>query len=110
MGLFLIIALAIAVVVVIFSFQNAALIAVNLWTMQFQASLALVLLITLGAGILIGILVSVPAALRRSLELSKNKQEIDRLKVDLSQQLDTVEQQQKRIANLEKHLSLGNNP
>ena len=79
---------------------------VGIW--NFEASLALVLLSTLGIGILIGILVSLPSAVRRTMEISKDERYIEQLKADLNQQLDIVSQQQKRITNLEKHLNSGN--
>ncbi len=110
MRLFLVLALLIAIAAVIFSFQNAVPIMVYLGIWNFQASLALVLLSTLAIGILIGILVSLPSALRRSMAISKDERQIDRLQAELSAQLDVVSQQQKRIDNLERHLNAGNAP
>ncbi len=108
MRLFLILALLIAIAAVIFSFQNSIPIMVHVGIWNFEASLALVLLSTLGIGILIGILVSLPSAVRRTMEISKDERYIEQLKADLNQQLDIVSQQQKRITNLEKHLNSGN--
>ena len=110
MRLFLVLALLIAIAAVIFSFQNAMPIMVYLGIWNFQASLALVLLSTLAIGILIGILVSLPSAVRRSMEISKDERRIQQLQADLSTQLDVVSQQQKRIDNLERHLNTGNAP
>lgn len=106
MRFFLIVALVMAVMAVIFSFQNAMPIMVYLGIWNFEASLALVLLGTLGIGILIGILASLPGTVRRSMEISKDERHIDQLQTDLSAQLEIVSQQQKRIANLEKHLNI----
>lgn len=108
MRLFLVLALLIAILAVIFSFQNATTIVVALGLWTFQASLALVLLATLGIGIIIGLLVSVPSAVRKTMEISKDERYINQLKADLNQQLEIVSQQQKRIDNLEKHLNSGN--
>lgn len=110
MRLFLVLALLIAIAAVIFSFQNAMPIMVYLGIWNFEASLALVLLSTLGIGILIGILVSLPSAVRRSMAIAKDERHIDQLKANLNTQLEVVSQQQKRIANLEKHLNVGNAP
>jgi lipopolysaccharide assembly protein A len=109
MRFFLIVALIIAIMAVIFSFQNAMPIMVYLGIWNFEASLALVLLGTLSIGILIGILASFPGTVRRSMEIAKDERNIQQLQADLSGQLEVVSQQQKRIANLEKHLNISDN-
>lgn len=107
MRLFLVVALVIAIAAVIFSFQNAMPIMVYIGVWNFEASLALVLLATLSIGILIGILVSLPSMVRRSMEIAKDERHIKQLKANLSEQFEVVSQQQKRIANLEKNINMG---
>ncbi len=67
----LILSLAIALIAVIFALQNAGGIEVHLGPFDFRAPLALVLLLTLFAGVLVGYLSTLSRALRLGSELRK---------------------------------------
>lgn len=78
----LILAMIIAVLAVIFALQNSVPIVINFLPWEFQGSLALILLITLVLGVLIGLLVSVPSIFRRSRRISHQTKIIEDLETD----------------------------
>lgn len=82
--LWLILALMIAILVVVFALQNAVSITINALIWQFQGSLALVLLLTLALGVIIGLLVSVPSLLNRNQEITRQKKQIAELQGSLT--------------------------
>ena len=55
----------IAILAILFAFQNATIIAISLGAWKFEESLAIVLLITLGLGIIISLLLSIPTIIKR---------------------------------------------
>jgi len=65
MQLMLVLGIVFAIVAVLFALQNNIPVAVTLAVWQFEGSLALVLLLALGLGVLITGLVSSPAVIRR---------------------------------------------
>lgn len=75
----LILALFIAILSVVFALQNAIPIPVNLLIWEVRGSLALVLLVTLGVGILVGILAMAPSLVRKSLKVSHQNKRIKQL-------------------------------
>lgn len=76
MPLLLILALAIALLTVLFALQNTAPVAINFFIWQFQDRLALILLITLALGVLVGLLVCTPSIVRRSLTINALKRKL----------------------------------
>ena len=72
----LIIALAFAVVAVIFALGNPDSVTVSFLNFQVTESLAIVLLITVAFGILIGILLMTPGAIKRNLALSGERKKL----------------------------------
>lgn len=98
--LLFILALIIAILVVVFALQNAIPITINVLIWQFQGSLALVLLLTLALGAIIGLLVSVPSLLKRSQEITRQKKRI--AEFQLSEQL--------RYSNRPSQGNQNNNP
>ena len=98
MQLMLILGIVFASGAVIFALQNTATVAVSLAAWQVEGSLALVLLITLGLGVLIAGLISSPAMisrqwatvrLRRQVvdlerEVAKHQKKIDELNVEIA--------------------------
>lgn len=89
----LIIALVIAIFSVIFALQNAIIIPVNLLIWQTRSSLALVLLITLGVGIFIGILGMAPSLIRKSLKLSSQNKKVRHLQEAIAEKETVAEPQ-----------------
>jgi diguanylate cyclase (GGDEF)-like protein len=79
MQFFVILALAIALFAVLFAIQNTDIVTINLFTLTLQERLALVLLLTLAAGVLIGLLVSIPALVRRSMRISSVRRELEEM-------------------------------
>lgn len=82
MPFFLLIAIIIAILAVAFALVNATPVTVSLVFTEFNSSLALVLLVTLGIGILIGFLGLLPGIIRNRWQIAKYKREIHRLEAD----------------------------
>jgi putative membrane protein len=87
MQLQLIVAIIIAILAVVFALQNAVPITVSFLTWRFESSLALVLLITLGLGILMSLLVSVPSVIKKMKVISNQKKKIQKLEIDLQKEV-----------------------
>jgi uncharacterized integral membrane protein len=68
-----------AVVSVVFAVQNSAVITVSFLAWQVDASLALILMITLVVGILIGYLAGLPSVWRRSSETRQLRRQVEDL-------------------------------
>ncbi|MGF1535283.1 MAG: lipopolysaccharide assembly LapA domain-containing protein [Elainellaceae cyanobacterium] len=83
MPLLLIAALIVAFLAVVFALQNSAPIEVSLGIWDFEASLAIILLLTLAIGFFIGLCVALPALIRRNLRISRQKKQIDQLQSEL---------------------------
>ena len=76
---FLILAIALAALVAIFALQNSAVIMVSFLAWHWEASLALILILVLGAGILVGYLAGLPSAWKSKSELRQQRREISDL-------------------------------
>ncbi|MBD1913091.1 lipopolysaccharide assembly protein LapA domain-containing protein [Leptolyngbya sp. FACHB-8] len=83
MPLFIILALAIALGTVLFALQNTTRVIINFFGLQFQDSLALILLLTLVIGVLVGVLVTIPSVLRRNWRISGQKRQVQNLDAQL---------------------------
>lgn len=81
----LVLALILALIVTIFAVQNNMPIEVTLLAWKIDGSLALILMITLASGILIGLLVTTPAWIRRVRQSSKLKKSIISLEKNLEE-------------------------
>ena len=81
----LILALAFAIVAVIFALQNPAMVTVSLFGYPFEGSLALVILVAVAVGILIGVLVMTPGSIKSSLSNARNRKKIDSLEASLDE-------------------------
>ncbi len=84
MRIYLILALLLAIIVTIFAIQNTEPVDVSFLTFELNGSLALVLLITLSLGIIIGILVSAPSSFRRRMEIGGLKKNMRQMEKDLA--------------------------
>ena len=78
--------LVIALLAVIFSVQNTSPVTINFLFWNFQGSLALILLITLVTGVLIGFLTSSPSLLKNRSAISTQKKKIAELEASLAEQ------------------------
>ncbi|MEA5579863.1 LapA family protein [Nodularia harveyana UHCC-0300] len=109
MQIFSLIAVLVALLAVMFAFQNAVPISLTFFNINFQASLAILLIWTLAMGILIGLLLSIPSIVKRNLKIAKHKTRMGELENEANQSLETITHQRQRIENLEKHINSQNN-
>jgi uncharacterized integral membrane protein len=90
MKLFTVLGLIIAIVAVIFASQNSTNVAIHLLNLSYQAPMSLVVLLTLSAGILVGLFVSVPpmiGRMRRISSLGKRVEEQNKKIKELNRKL-----------------------
>ncbi|MEL6470564.1 MAG: lipopolysaccharide assembly protein LapA domain-containing protein [Cyanobacteria bacterium J06623_4] len=78
-------AIVIAFIAIAFALQNNVPVEVNLLVQQYEFSLALLLLSTLAIGVLIGLLVLLPALLRRGWQVSRAKRQATSLEDQLQE-------------------------
>ena len=91
-----------AILAVLFAFQNAAVVTINFGVWQLEQSLAVVLIATLGLGIIISILLSLPTILKRGWQNSQQKHKISELQNKLrSTNQATFQEQQQSLAQQE---------
>lgn len=103
MPVFLIFALLIAFVAIIFAIQNNVLITINFLIWQSQGSLALVLLVTLAVGSIIGWLVAVPTILKRGWKTAREKRKVEDLESRFHSKEEEVSNQTQTIKRLQRH-------
>lgn len=84
MRLYVVSALVIAFLAILFALQNTNLVTIQLFIWEYEQSLALVLLGTFAIGVIVGLLVSVPAVIRRNVRVSRLQKQTE----SLSQQVD----------------------
>ena len=80
MSFALIAALLIVFLAVAFSLQNASEITIHFFAWTFQGSLVIVLLTTLVLGVIISLLASLPAQMKKSRIIAQQSKEIETLK------------------------------
>lgn len=85
MRFLLILALVLALLVTVFAVQNNEAIEISFLMFELRGSLALVLLVTLAIGILIGWLMMAPSALRRRVKSFGMKRDMRKLEGELEQ-------------------------
>jgi len=90
MQLFLIVATIMAILAVAFALQNTVPITVSFLLWQFEGSLALVLLATLALGVLMSLLVSTPAMIKRKRTISNQKKKIQELETSLQEKIEAL--------------------
>ncbi|MEL6928907.1 MAG: LapA family protein [Cyanobacteria bacterium J06600_6] len=83
MVLLVIVGLIMAIAAVLFALQNAAMVSINFGIWQLEQSLAVVLLGTLGLGIVISTLLSLPTIFKRGWQNSQQRQKIESLQHQL---------------------------
>jgi uncharacterized integral membrane protein len=82
----LIVALALAVLSVIFALQNPGSISAEFFSLKMHGPLALFMLAGIGIGIVIGILVMIPNAIKNTIAISRHRKHIDGLEKSLKEQ------------------------
>ena len=99
MILLVVVGLIMAILAVLFAFQNAAVVTINFGVWQLEQSLAIILISTLGLGIIISILLSLPTILKRGWQNSRQKNKIAQLQTQIkSNNQMTFQQQQQSLA------------
>ena len=91
-----IIGLVMAILAILFAFQNAAVVAISFGVWQFEQSLAIILIVTLGLGIIISLLLSLPTILKRGWQNTKYKKKIADLQGQLESQNKTNSRQEQQ--------------
>ena len=84
MQFFIVLALLIAIVIVLFALQNSAIVTVSFLSLHYDGSLALILAVVFTLGLLAGILISIPALLRKSSELREQKRKVKQMEQDIA--------------------------
>lgn len=101
MALFLIFALVVAFFAIAFALQNDQLITVNFFIWQLERQhLATVLLCSSGLGVLFGLLVTIPAFLKREWRISRGKKQTHSLEDQLIAKQQEVDSQTRRASTL----------
>jgi uncharacterized integral membrane protein len=96
--LFLIVALIIAILAVFFALQNAVAVTINFLIWKIESSLALVLLLSFGIGILMSLLVSFSSIMRKNWTISNQNKKIQKLE-------NNIQELQKRFQGEIEHQS-----
>ncbi|MEL6221174.1 MAG: lipopolysaccharide assembly protein LapA domain-containing protein [Cyanobacteria bacterium J06627_8] len=100
MPIFLIFALLIAFLAIIFAIQNNAPIIINFLVWQSEGSLALVLLVTLAVGAIIGLLVSVPSIVKRGWKTARERRKLEDLESRFRSKEEDISTQARRTEAL----------
>jgi putative membrane protein len=79
MQLLLIVALGLAILTVIFALQNPVPVGVTFLIWKFEGSLALVLISTFALGVIVSLLISIPAIVKRRSTISNQTKKITEL-------------------------------
>ncbi len=98
----LILALAFAVVAVIFALANPEIVTVNFFGMQTEGSLAMFILIALGIGILLGVLLMAPGAIKRNMALAGQKRKLKGSEKELDQHRNKVSEFEEKVKEDER--------
>ncbi len=107
MPLLIVAAIVIAFFAIAFALQNNRLVAINLLVWQYEGSLAIVLLSTLAIGVLIGLLVLLPALLKRGWRISRTQRQAADLESQLAtrgQELSTQSRNAERLRQSHENL------
>jgi len=81
----LILALAFAIVAVIFALQNTDVVTVTFFSLSYEGSLALVILVAVALGILIGVLVMTPGNIKNKISSTRNRKKVSSLESSLEE-------------------------
>jgi uncharacterized integral membrane protein len=105
MKIFIFFALVIALIAVIFAIQNTTPITVNFFAWSIEGSLALILLVTLGVGILISALVSLPGAISGKWNTSSLHKKLTKAEHERDMYQQKAEGAEKEVKDLEEQVA-----
>jgi uncharacterized integral membrane protein len=86
----LILTLVLAILAAIFAAQNPTVVTVAFYGYRVQGSLAVIILIAVGIGVIIGALILTPGVFKRSLELRNHRRKVGGLEKSLEEQKDKI--------------------
>jgi len=101
----IIIALAIAIIAVIFTLLNWQVVTVSFFFWKVDSSLALVLLITLAAGVLISLLAYLPGFIRSKMATSNQRKKLAALEDERNSFKQKAEESEKAVKSLEEKVA-----
>jgi len=105
MQIFIILSLVIAIIAVVFALQNLVTVTVSFLFWSVNSSLALVLLVTLAAGVLISLLASLPGLVRGKWTASGTKKKLATLEAERGAYQQKSAEADKTIHELEEQLA-----
>jgi uncharacterized integral membrane protein len=86
----LILALVFAILAVIFASQNPEVVTLSFYGYRVEGSLAVIILISMGIGVLIGASILIPGAVKRGIELRNHRKTVGGLEKTLDEQKDKI--------------------
>ena len=86
----LILALIFAILAVIFATQNPEVVRLSFYGFNVDGSLAVIILVSLGIGVIIGGLIVMPGSIRRGIELRNQLKKVGGLEKSLEEQKDKI--------------------
>ncbi len=111
MFIFLIIGVLLGAATVVFALQNITTITVVFLNWQFEGSLALIIILAVGVGMLISSLLSLPGAIKKAFQVSSLKRHNETLKSVLSEKEVEVEEEKQKLATTNAYIDdLENTP
>ncbi|MFL7868664.1 MAG: lipopolysaccharide assembly LapA domain-containing protein [Anaerolineales bacterium] len=93
----LILALVIAIVAIFFALENTMMVTVSFFGYAVDGSLALFILISMGVGILIGVLMMAPGRIKSGLSNARNRKKIGSLETSLEEHKAKLSQAEKPV-------------
>jgi uncharacterized integral membrane protein len=105
MQIYLLIALVIAIIAVIFALQNMAAVTISFLFWSIKGSLALVLLVSLTAGVLISSLVSIPGFIGGKWTTSSQRRKLANIENERNLYKQRAETAEKEVKDLEEQLA-----
>ncbi len=105
MQILILVALLIAIIAVIFALQNMTMITISFLFWSTQGSLALVLLITLAAGVLISSLASLPGFVSGKWTSSSKNKKLANLEAERNMYQQRAEAAEQEVKSLEEQLA-----
>ncbi len=105
MQVFIIIALLIAILAVIFALQNTVMVSITFLAWNIHGSLALVLLVTLAAGVVISLLASLPSLVRSRLTSRRQKKKLAALEAERNLYQQKAEEAGRDVPSLEEQVA-----
>ncbi|NEQ45899.1 MAG: DUF1049 domain-containing protein [Leptolyngbya sp. SIOISBB] len=97
MRLYVVSALMIAFLAILFALQNTNLATIQLFIWEYQQSLALILLGTLAIGVIVGLLVSVPAMIRRNIQIARLHTQRESLLQQVNDQTQLLQSESQKV-------------